>query len=77
MRNYFAEHKKQYNEQIVKVEAIKANNGFAQGPAFIFGGRSVPKHSDLLAAIPRKEAMDKIVARYFNDYDPAIRRYYS
>ncbi|MCJ1313605.1 hypothetical protein MMC25_007284 [Agyrium rufum] len=72
VRNYWAEHKKQYDDQFNRVQEIKKSNGFAQGPAFIFGGRSVPSHAELLKAVPRREAMDKIVARYFNDYDPTI-----
>ena len=72
VRNYFIEHKKKYTDQLEKVEAIKKSNGFAQGPAFLFGGRNLPQLSELLEALPPKDTVDKLISRYFNDYDPAI-----
>ena len=73
VRNYFAEHKKQYEDQAVKVNATKYPAGVYNGPAFLFGGRSVPQLPELLTSLPGRDAVDKMVARYFNDYDPAIR----
>ena len=72
VRNYFTEHKKQYDEQLVKVEASRKRDGFAQGPAFLFGGRHVPQFSELLTSLPPREVVDKLVSRYWNEYDPAI-----
>ncbi|MCJ1434706.1 hypothetical protein MMC27_004075 [Xylographa pallens] len=72
VRNYFTEHKKQYEEQAVKVNATKYPAGVYNGPAFLFGGRSVPQLPELLTSLPGRDAVDKMVARYFNDYDPAI-----
>ena len=43
------------------------------GPAFLFGGRHQPVFGDLLASLPGKDAVDKMVQRYFNDYDPSTR----
>jgi hypothetical protein len=73
VRNYYQEHKKQYDAQMLKVEASKHQSGVFQGPAFLFGGRNVPQFSELLASLPGRDAVDKLVTRYFNDYDPTIR----
>ena len=72
MRNFFQEHKKQYEEHSKRVDAIKKSNGFAQGPAFLFGGRNLLQLSELLEQLPPKETVDRCVSHYFNDYDPAI-----
>ncbi|MCJ1474311.1 hypothetical protein MMC13_002969 [Lambiella insularis] len=72
VRNYFTEHKKQFEDQWRKVEAHKNLSGVYTGPAFLFGGRSVPPLSELLASLPGKDAVDKMVTRYFNDYDATI-----
>lgn len=66
------EHKKQCDDQHRKVEASKSQGGCYNGPAFLFGGRNIPQFSELLANLPGRDAVDKLVTRYFNDYDPAI-----
>ena len=58
----------------MKVEASKQSIGLSRGPAFLFGGGEIPKQPELLARLPSREAVDKLVVRYFNDYDPAIRK---
>ncbi|MCJ1397364.1 hypothetical protein MMC11_000557 [Xylographa trunciseda] len=72
VKNYFTEHKKQYEEQAFKVNAAKNPAGVYTGPAFLFGGKSVPQLQELLTSLPGRDAADKMIARYFNDYDPAI-----
>ena len=76
MRNYFGEHKKQYEDAMKKVEASKQKAGQAHysGPAFILGARSLPQFSELLASLPGRDAVDKMVGSYFNDFDPSTRR---
>ena len=74
MRNYFNEHKKIYDDQASKILASKIQLGMAEGPAILYGGRHVPELPELLASLPPRDALDKMVARYFNDYDPAIRK---
>lgn len=77
VKNYFSEHKKQYEEAMRKVEASKKQSGTQYtGPAFLLGGRNTPQLSELLASLPGRDAVDKMVNRYFNDYDPAIRESY-
>lgn len=73
VKNYFAEHKKQIDEQAQKVQASKTEEAFPQGPTFLFGGVNPPEFPELLNSLPQKVITDKVIARYFNSYDPAIR----
>lgn len=62
-------------EAIKKVEASQKRAGTQYtGPAFILGGGNTPLLSDLLSSLPGKDAVDKLVGRYFNDFDPATRK---
>lgn len=73
VKNYFAEHKKQYEEQIVKVQQAKNRfDGASQGPAFLFGGSPMPDIKELLAQLPKRAVTDRLISRYFNSYDPAL-----
>ncbi|KAL9009989.1 MAG: hypothetical protein Q9173_005028 [Seirophora scorigena] len=72
VKNYFAEHKKQIDEQAQKVQASKTEEAFPQGPTFLFGGVNPPEFPELLSSLPQKVITDKVIARYFNSYDPAI-----
>ncbi|KAI4120207.1 MAG: hypothetical protein LQ338_007178 [Usnochroma carphineum] len=73
VKNYFAEHKKQLDEQQQKVEASKTEEAFPQGPTFLFGGVNPPEFPELLHSLPKRVITDKLIARYLNSYDPAIR----
>lgn len=58
-----------------RVEASKRQAGMQYtGPAFLLGGKNVPSLSDLLASLPGRDAVDKMVQRYFNEYDPSTRK---
>lgn len=73
VKNYFSEHKKQWEDQMLKVEEAKNRVDSApQGPTFLFGGSKPPPYSDLLAQLPKRTVTDKLVSRYFNSYDPAV-----
>ncbi|KAL8648245.1 MAG: hypothetical protein Q9210_005107 [Variospora velana] len=72
VKNYFAEHKKQLDEQAQKVQASKTDEAFPQGPTFLFGGVNPPEFPELLHSLPQKVITDKVIARYFNSSDPAI-----
>lgn len=74
VKNYFAEHQKQYEEQIRKVQESKKREESIQVPTFLFGGAQKPEYSELLSFLPKRSVADKLVARYFNTYDPAIRK---
>ncbi|MCJ1449008.1 MAG: hypothetical protein MMC23_009527, partial [Stictis urceolatum] len=74
VKTYFNEHKKQYDDQIKKISDTKKTTGRALtgAPAFLLGGgKNLPQFSDLTASLPGRDAVDKMVARYFNDYDPS------
>ena len=73
VRNYFSQHKKEVEEQMLKVQEAKSRvEGVPQGPMFLFGGASPPPYTELLAQMPKRSVTDKLVARYFNSYDPAV-----
>lgn len=74
VKNYFAEHKKQLDEQAQRVQASKTDEAFPQGPTFLFGGVNPPEFPELLHSLPQKVITDKVIARYFNSSDPAIRK---
>lgn len=73
MKNYFQEHKKQYEEQNNKVQQAKAKmDSTIQGPMFLFGGTKPPDFMTLLNQMPKRTVADKLITRYFNAYDPAV-----
>ncbi|KAL9100228.1 MAG: hypothetical protein Q9163_004367 [Psora crenata] len=73
VKNYFAEHKKQYDDQMAKVQQAKARmDATVQGPMFLFGGTKIPQVHEALAQMPKRTVTDKLVVRYFNSYDPAV-----
>ena len=73
VKNYFSEHKKQWDEQVLKVQEAKNRVDSApQGPTFLFGGSQPPPYSELLAQLPKRSVTDRLVSRYFNSYDPAV-----
>lgn len=73
MKNFFAEHKTQFEDQAVKVQQTKSRlDVAAQGPIFLFGGSKPPPYEELLAQLPKRSVTDRLVSRYFNSYDPAV-----
>ncbi len=73
VKNYFREHKKQFEDQIRKVAAAKQDEG-TTGPGFLFNTALPPTREELLAALPSRPVVDQIVSRYFNSNDPALRK---
>lgn len=69
VKNYFASHKEQYHEQFQKVEASKEDHSTG---AFLFRAPRLNDKSEILASFPSKPVVDRLVARYFNAYDPAV-----
>lgn len=69
MKNYFASHKEQYNEQFQKIEASKDDNSTG---LFLFKAPKLNDKAEVLANFPMKPVVDRLVARYFNSYDPAV-----
>ncbi|GAB7357265.1 hypothetical protein MBLNU459_g8238t1 [Dothideomycetes sp. NU459] len=69
VKNYFASHKEQFNEQLRKINASKDDDSSG---AFLFKAQKLNDKSEVLASFPAKSAVDRLVARYFNSYDPAV-----
>lgn len=74
VRNYFATHKKQYEEQEEKVKASKHATD-VPGSALFFGVSKPASKAEIMASFPSKYFTDMLVARYFSTYDPATRKF--
>ena len=72
VKNYFAEHRKQLEDQAQKVQDSKGGDDYSHGLQYLFGAGKLPLYSDLLAAMPERSVTDRLVSRYFNSYDPAV-----
>ena len=75
VKTYFSQQvqKQAYEDQMAKINEAKARaDSTPQGPTFLFGGAKPPPISELLAQVPKRAVTDKLVARYFNSYDPAV-----
>ncbi|KAF2635345.1 hypothetical protein P280DRAFT_484721 [Massarina eburnea CBS 473.64] len=71
VKNYFSEHKKQYEDQLKRYKATHEDDNNL-GTAFLFGGNKPMSAAELLARFPPKPTADLLVSRYFNTYDPGI-----
>jgi hypothetical protein len=75
VRNYWMKHKKQYEEQMIKVKAANELHGTPKLSLFLSGAVGPTDKSELLSAIPSRALVDKLIVRYFNSYDPVVRKY--
>ena len=74
LKTYFTEHEKQLKEQYAKVEALqKRADPNVNNRISLLGGTGGPTFEQLLAKRPGKDLADKLIGRYFNSYDPAVR----
>lgn len=71
VKNYFKEHKDQYNEQLRKVKASQGDQERV-GTALLFGGAPPASREEILDCFPGKSTADMLITRYFNTYDPAL-----
>lgn len=73
VKNYFAAHRKEYDEQLEKVMQTRKAMGTdaGAGPALLFGATVPPSRSEILAQIPSRYMSDILIGRYFNTYDPS------
>ncbi|KAI5275446.1 hypothetical protein E4T47_01551 [Aureobasidium subglaciale] len=69
VKNYFASHKEQYQEQFRKVQASKSDD---VSGSFLFKGPRLNNKTEVLVTMPDKNAVDDLVKRYFQSYDPAV-----
>jgi hypothetical protein len=71
VKNYFAEHKKQYDEQLKRYKASQSDEN-PPGTSFLYGQRSTKSKAEILSQFPPKPTADILVSRFFNTYDPGI-----
>ncbi|GIZ39942.1 hypothetical protein CKM354_000330300 [Cercospora kikuchii] len=70
VKKYFESHKEDYKQHLEKVQAAKAEA--SSGGAFLLQGLPAKDKNELLAAFPSKAEADRLIARYFNAYDPSV-----
>lgn len=70
VKKYFESHKEDYKNHMEKVQAAKAHE--SPGTAFLLQGPAAKTQEELLAAFPSKADADRLIARYFNAYDPSV-----
>ncbi|SLM40670.1 Transcription factor domain, fungi [Lasallia pustulata] len=73
VKNYFADHAKQYEDQLRKVQASTNAGDFSQRLGFLFAGTQLPDYTELLASLPSREITDRLVTRFFSSVDAAVR----
>lgn len=73
VRNYFNTHKKQFEEQAMKLDAARPPT-FLSGSALLFGGTKPSSRAEIMSSLPSKYTTDLLIARYFTHYDPATRK---
>ncbi|KZF23768.1 hypothetical protein L228DRAFT_123650 [Xylona heveae TC161] len=71
VKNFFSNHKRQIAEQSDRLHQSKVSSDMNPYP-FVFGATRPPNRAEILAAIPKKPMVDKLVERYFTSYDPAL-----
>lgn len=71
VKNYFAEHKKQYDEQLKRFKTTLGEER-PPGTAFFGGGIKRPSRAEIMSQFPAKPTADILVSRFFNTYDPGI-----
>ncbi|KAK4560808.1 hypothetical protein LTR86_005388 [Recurvomyces mirabilis] len=70
VKQYFVNHKEDYRQQMERVQAAKADE--SPGTAFLLSGPPAKDKAELLAQFPQKADADRLIARYFNAYDPSV-----
>ena len=70
VKKYFEQHKEDYKQNLEKVQAAKADE--SPGTAFLLQGPPAKNQEELMASFPAKADADRLIARYFNAYDPSV-----
>ncbi|KAK0897242.1 hypothetical protein LTR91_004306 [Friedmanniomyces endolithicus] len=70
VKQYFTNHREDYRLQMERVQAAKADE--SPGTAFLLQGPAAKDKAELLAQFPNKTDADRLIARYFNAYDPSV-----
>ncbi|UPX11294.1 uncharacterized protein EKO05_0001905 [Ascochyta rabiei] len=71
VKNYFAEHKKQYDDQLRRYKASHSEES-PPGTGFLYGQMKPTSRAEILSRFPPKPTADVLVSRFFNTYDPGI-----
>ena len=71
VKNYFAEHKKHYDDQLKRYKATHVEDR-PPGTSFLMGGQKPSSKAEVLSRFPPKSTADILVSRFFNTYDPGI-----
>ncbi|EEP76710.1 conserved hypothetical protein [Uncinocarpus reesii 1704] len=71
VKNFWATHKKQIEEQMERVQAANGDQDLSSS-ALIFGAMKPPNRAEIMASFPSKYTTDILIARYFNTFDPSI-----
>ena len=70
VKKYFEQHKEDYKQQLAKVQASKSDE--SPGTAFLLQSPPAKDQAELLTSFPSKADADRLIARYFNAYDPSV-----
>lgn len=71
VKAYFTTHARELDAQYKKVASSNPTTALG-GPAYLFGPHTQASEGELRAGLPNKSAIDKLISRYFNSYDPAV-----
>lgn len=69
VKRYYESHKEDYAQHMAKV---KASASPTSGGAFLLQGTSAKDRDEIMASYPSKADADRLIARYFNAYDPSV-----
>lgn len=72
VRQFFSSHKKQYEEQ---AQRLKAQKPEVDTSMLLFGSIKSPTKGEVMASFPSRYTTDMLIARYFNTYSPATRKF--
>jgi len=73
VKSFFAEHKKQFEDQFRKVKASKTGDSSAS-TSLLFKGTAKVERGELFARFPPKPIAEKLIQRYFASENPAARK---
>ncbi|KAL6168193.1 hypothetical protein ACJQWK_05850 [Exserohilum turcicum] len=71
VKNYFAEHKKQYDDQLRRYKEAQVGDR-PPGTSILMGAHKPSSKAEILSRFPPKPTADLLVSRFFNTYDPGI-----
>ncbi|KAI9669011.1 MAG: hypothetical protein M1831_000603 [Alyxoria varia] len=70
VKSFFNEHKKQYDDQMKKIRAQKAQESNI-GTSMLFKSTSTVDRAEILANFPPRQIANQLIARYFDTENPA------